>query len=59
MGIEGLHLCRMAIIVFNVKNWTRIYTAIGYGVPTIVVSTTILTAYFTTGVVPAYVDDES
>ena len=59
MGIEGLHLCRMLIIVFNVKDWKRIYIGIGYGVPVIIVAATVLTAHCTTGILTAYVDEES
>lgn len=59
MGVEGLRLCRMVIYVFNVSNWTLYYLLIAYGVPFVVVGTTVLTAHFTTGITAAYVGDET
>ena len=59
MGMEGLRLCRMLLFVFNLNDWTWFYVLVGYSVPVIIVAVTVLTAYFTTGVRAAYVDDET
>ena len=59
MGVEGLRLCRMVVYVFNLKSWTLYYVLASYFVPGLVVGITILVAYFTIGIVPAYVGDET
>lgn len=59
MGIEGVRLCRMVIYVFNLCDWTLYYILAAYIVPFIIVGSTVLVAYFTTGIIPAYVGDET
>ena len=59
MGVEGVRLCRMVLYVFNLRDWTRFYLTTAYLVPTIVVTVTVLTAYYTTGVLEAYAGDET
>jgi hypothetical protein len=59
MGIEGVRLCRMVIYVFNLCDWTLYYILVAYIVPFVIVGSTILVAYFTTGIIPAYVGDET
>ena len=49
----------MLLFVFNLNDWTWFYVLVGYSVPVIIVAVTVLTAYFTTGVRAAYVDDET
>ena len=59
MGIEGSRLCRLVLLVFTPNDWTGTYVVVGYGVPTIIVAVTVLTAFFTTEISAAYCDDET
>lgn len=59
MGVEGLRLCRMVIYVFNLRDWTLYYILAAYTIPIIIVGATVLVAYFTNGIIAAYVGDET
>lgn len=58
MGVEGVRLCRMVLYVFNLRDWTRYYLLAAYLIPTVIVTVTALTAFFTSGILQAYTGDE-
>ena len=62
MAVEGLRLCHLVIDVFNQqkRKWTWLYLVVAYGVPSVIVGTTVLVANFSDGGVSfAYVGDET
>ena len=62
MAVEGLRLCHLVIDVFNQqkRKWTWLYLVVAYGVPSVIVGTTVLVANFSDGGDSfAYVGDET